>query len=418
MGESSLPSCALGERSVANVAAPSGRRLNLAAVPKQGTPIVSIDLDLTLACNLRCVYCFKEKDGQQMSKQVAFDAIVWLLYASGRAKKLRVNLMGGEPLLRFDLIRHVVPFAKRRAACHGKEIHFSVTTNNTLVSDEIVAFWKQWGLGFHCSLDGIPMIQDRNRPMADGSGSSQLAEQGVAKILAYRPRTTARCTVVPDSAPYILRNYDYFRSLGYVDIAMVPGDAREWSEPSIGVFEEQFREVADRVRDAMRSGVFIRVKGIDDYCEGEARRKPREFACGAGRGMALIDVHGGIWPCHRWNKQGHQSWRMGSIYEDFCEAGRAPLDVRSQTEFVRADCASCSAARICGGGCLAENLEENGDVYVPHPNKCALNRAWARVGEYFHDTLYTEHNETFMKRYYPPPGSQDQGQETAEHAAH
>ena len=97
--------------------------VQLDATPKTGTCITSIDLDITVDCNMRCVYCFKEKRSEHMSEQTAMDAILWLIYASGHAKKLNVALIGGEPLLRFDLIKKLVPFAKRRAAYHGKSIH-------------------------------------------------------------------------------------------------------------------------------------------------------------------------------------------------------------------------------------------------------------------------------------------------------
>jgi sulfatase maturation enzyme AslB (radical SAM superfamily) len=55
-----------------------------------------------------------------MEEQVAFDALVWLLYASGSAIDLTVNFMGGEPLIRFKLIERIVPFGKRRAWQMGK----------------------------------------------------------------------------------------------------------------------------------------------------------------------------------------------------------------------------------------------------------------------------------------------------------
>jgi uncharacterized protein len=89
-----------------------------------------------------------------MEDQVAFDALVWLLYASGPIENVNVNFMGGEPLIRFKLIQRIVPFAKRRAWQMGKTIHFGMTTNGTLVTDKVVEFWKKWGMGFHTSIDG------------------------------------------------------------------------------------------------------------------------------------------------------------------------------------------------------------------------------------------------------------------------
>ena len=122
------------------------RRLNLGTTPDTGTLVTLIDLDLTVACNLRCTYCFKEKWNEHMEEQVAFDALVWLLHASGSAKEVHVNFMGGEPLIRFKLIQRIVPFGKRRAWQMGKTMHFGTTTNGTLVTDKVVEFFKKWGM--------------------------------------------------------------------------------------------------------------------------------------------------------------------------------------------------------------------------------------------------------------------------------
>jgi uncharacterized protein len=382
------------------------RRLNLSAVPSKGTFVQGIDLDLTVACNLRCRYCFKEKWNEHMEERVAFDAVCWLLHASGPAQSVNVNFMGGEPLLRFELIKKLVPFGKRRARQRGKRIHFGVTTNATLVTDEIVEFWRTWGMGFHTSVDGIPDIQDRTRPMTSGRGSSHLVEKCVPKILEYRPGTTARCTIVPESVSNVLDNYRYFRSRGYLDIALVPGMPHEWDEDHVRIYEEQFQEVGNALIEDMRSGTPVTVKWIDDYAEAAKTSEQPKYACGAGRGMALIDIHGDIWPCHRWNKQSLQNWRIGSIYEDFDELAREQLDTGWSLERLKAKCDDCEARVFCGGGCPAENLDHSNSVFDPHPVSCELHRIGARVGKYVHDTLHAERNPTFMEKYYPEPPQQ------------
>ncbi|MDO5553404.1 MAG: radical SAM protein [Planctomycetia bacterium] len=375
----------------------------LGAPPRTGTPITSVDLDVTVDCNMRCVYCFKEKRHEQMSDRVAFDAILWLIYSSGECKNLNVALIGGEPLLRFDLIKKLVPFAKRRAAYHGKTIHFSATTNNTLVSDEIINFWRQWGMGFHCSIDGIPEIQNKNRPLVGGLPSSDLVERGVAKILAYRANVCARCTIVPDNVQYIEENYKYFRSLGFVDIAMVPGNPLEWNDTSLAALDAGFRKVGEIFKQEIRAGKKIRVKSLSETMEALAGKRSRSLVmCGAGRGMALIDVHGDIWPCHRWNKVSHGSWRIGSIYDNFSEEARRKLDVRSQIVKLTRNCQNCSSQFLCSGGCPAENLESSGDVFTPAENSCRIIRILTAIGQDIHRELYQEQNEEFLKMFYPP----------------
>lgn len=379
---------------------PRERRCPSLDTVSQGTLVTSIDIDLTVACNLRCVYCFKEKWNEHMPERVAFDALVWLLHASGPVKKVHVNFMGGEPLVRFSLIKKIVPFGRRRAWQMGKNMTFGATVNGTLVTDEVVDFWRQWGMGFHTSIDGIPEVQDRNRPTASGGKSSHLVEQAVPKILAYAPHTTARSTVVPDGAGTLIKNFHYFRSLGYWKIAFVAGETSKWDSRSLAILENQCEELGNLFIEELRKENQLELKGIEEGIKGIVKKERAKISCGAGRGMVLIDIHGNIWPCHRWNKAAEGHWRIGNIYENFDSSVRAQLDSRNQTEKVKNDCQDCIARFFCFGGCPAENLEEMGDVFLMPPNGCRIARIWAKVAQRVHDVLYAEKNPLFMKHFY------------------
>lgn len=377
-----------------------GRKSPCLGIIPQGTLITAIDLDLTVSCNLRCVYCFKEKWNEHMPDQIAFDALIWLLHASGPVKDVHVNFMGGEPLVRFQLIKKIVPFGRRRAWQMGKNMTFGATVNGTLVTDEVVDFWRQWGMGFHTSIDGVPEIQNRNRPTASGGNSSEYIEKAIPKILAYAPYTTARSTVVPDGVGMLVKNFHYFRFLGYWKIAFVAGEISKWNNKTLSVLEEQCEQLGDLFIEELRKGNLLELKGLEEGVSGIVKKERAKYSCGAGRGMALIDIHGNIWPCHRWNKTSEGNWKIGNIYESFDSSVRAQLDSSNQTEKVKNDCSNCNAQYFCFGGCPAENLEEMGDVFWKHPNGCRIARIWAKVSQRVHDVLYVERNQVFMNHFY------------------
>ncbi len=381
---------------------PNKALLNLDSLPGRGRmAITHLDMDLTLACNLRCTYCFKEKWNEHMSAKTARDAIVWLIYASEGAPQLSVALIGGEPLANFETMKEVVPFAHRRCAQHGKKISFSMTTNGTIFSEEIEAFCRRWNVGFHTSIDGHPAVQDAHRVHADGRGSSALLEESIPRILRYRPNTTARSTIMPDTVNELLRSYRYFRGLGYVKIAFVPADPCYWTEESVRRFESAFGEVADAYIDDMRRGYFIDLKYVTEW--HHAKRDNVEIktrSCGAGRGMVLIDIKGSIFPCHRWNKQDEGSWRLGNIYSsDFNDDVRERFFRSRKEAREQMGCQDCEASPVCGFGCPAENLETTKDMWIRHQMGCELQRAMARVAAKAHETLAAERNTQFEKHY-------------------
>jgi uncharacterized protein len=69
-----------------------------------------MELILTDQCNLRCSYCFeKDKNPHNMSDETALAAVDFLMEESGPMKRVTILFFGGEPLLRFDLIKKCMP---------------------------------------------------------------------------------------------------------------------------------------------------------------------------------------------------------------------------------------------------------------------------------------------------------------------
>ena len=377
-------------------------QLRLLSLPEQ-IGVYHIDIDLTLDCNLRCIYCFKsEKVREHIQERVAYDAVVWFLYATSTQNRLSIALMGGEPLTNFSLIKKWIPFVKRRTQQHGKEVRISMTTNCTLVTNEVIEFWKKWELFFHTSIDGIPEVQNVNRPTVLGGPSAHLVENGVKKILKDFPETTARCTVVPETVAHVAEGYSYFRNLGYTDIAMIPADFDRWNAKSIEIYEEQFMLISKLwVEDIQKGQSWIALKNIDDYLGRQKfQQKLPSVPCGAGTAMLSIDIHGNIWPCSRMTKH-KNDWCLGSIYGHFNDGLRKHFINGRPEERDSEECVNCVANGMCGGGCQAENLDCIGDIYGMHPNRCEMSRIWARAGKYAHDVLYDTKNPLLLKKYYP-----------------
>jgi uncharacterized protein len=377
------------------------RNLALGALPRTGQRIVSAMFDLTVRCNLKCNYCFKKKGTADMPLRVAQDAIVWLIYASGLERSISVQFMGGEPVLRRELIEKVVPFGLERCKSHNKEIKFGITTNSTLVTEDFVEYAQNQGIVFHLSLDGIPEVQNYNRPLADGSESSVLTEAAIPKILKKQPQVMARACLAAEHVGRLLESFRYFRNLGFENIGFFPCEMDEWTSDSLNTYEQQLSLLGDEYIRLYRSCAVFSLFPLERWFTAKMRDTRGNSPCGSGRGLVLIDTEGGIWPCSRFNSFDKDTWQLGSIYEGFSENRRYPFTSGCSEDKFSKECTGCIAAKICEGGCLAENYEKMGDIHQPHPNDCEINRIHARVGTKVHDILYGEKNPLFMKKYYP-----------------
>ena len=153
-----------------------------------------VTLELTESCNLRCKYCiysesneiYRNFSGEDMTWSTAKKAIDYALKHSGNG--VSITFYGGEPLLRFELLKQCVEYAKKMS--NGKEITHSMTTNLTLMSKDIAKYLAEQDMfSVVCSLDGPEDIHDENRITTDGKGSFNKVLQGLNYLVeAYGDR--------------------------------------------------------------------------------------------------------------------------------------------------------------------------------------------------------------------------------------
>jgi len=121
-----------------------------------------LDLFVTEACNLACGYCFAATQNRKdPSPEESLRAIDWLMRSE--AKRLHVTFWGGEPLLRFELIKRLVGHARSSARRAGKRVTFSMPTNATRLDEDVVAWLEAEGVRIFLSIDGDEAGQRERR---------------------------------------------------------------------------------------------------------------------------------------------------------------------------------------------------------------------------------------------------------------
>ena len=113
-----------------------------------------------------------------------------------------------------EVLLFAVSYSQRLARLHGKKVFYSMTTNGTLLDDEVISVIKRYNFGLMVSLDGPKERHDRQCPTRAGIGSFDLAVAGIKKLMARRRRVTVRCTMA-HPAPDMMHLIRFFEDFGF-----------------------------------------------------------------------------------------------------------------------------------------------------------------------------------------------------------
>ena len=115
----------------------------------------------SLACNLKCVYCYQRDvsfdhsvmDDETVERSIRF--IQQTVERNPYAKRLKLNWFGGEPLLHPAIIKRMTDHFTQYCAEHDLEYSANVTTNGLLLTREVCDYLCQHGLvSLQVTIDG------------------------------------------------------------------------------------------------------------------------------------------------------------------------------------------------------------------------------------------------------------------------
>ncbi len=133
-------------------------------------------LVLTLRCNTTCVYCHASRANMDqvdtdMTVEIAEKSVDFILQSTNPA--VTIEFQGGEPLVRFDLLQHVVRYANERNEAIGKEIDFTLVTNLSLMDEEKLDWLIENRVQICTSVDGPQDVHDKQRKLPKASAHGE-----------------------------------------------------------------------------------------------------------------------------------------------------------------------------------------------------------------------------------------------------
>lgn len=383
------------------------RAINPGRIKVDSYPLSTLVLNVNTGCNLSCTYCYKEDlqtpaRGERMDFSVAARSVDLLLQQAQARDNISIVFFGGEPLTNVPLIRQVVEYAEQRVAEVGKGVEFSLTTNATLLTAELIDFFDAHRFGISISMDGPKVIHDRNRRSVGGKGTYDvvakkarlLLERYRAKPLGARVTLTSGTTEVEEIHAH-LRDELGFHEVGYAPVtssnsAAFALSAAELADVHAG-FERLGRQYLDHAVRGRNNGFSNMHQLMTDLHEGRRKSLP----CGAGVGLLAVDRNGGLNLCHRFT--GSEQPLFGSV-ESGIDAQRLGEFLGRAADRTGTHCATCRIRNLCAGGCYHEAYARFGDPLHRTYHYCDLLRSWVDFGIGVYSEIMSR-NPSFFRQH-------------------
>ncbi|MCI8872690.1 MAG: radical SAM protein [Lachnospiraceae bacterium] len=362
--------------------------------------VSKILLQLTQKCNLRCHYCVysEEKNlgtrshsNKNMSYETAKKAIDFYMNHSVDCEEKVIGFYGGEPLLQFDLIKRIIDYCNK--TFRGHRILYTITTNGTLLTDEIIDFLVKNRVSITVSLDGPKEIHDKNRKYINNEGSYDTVMKNLKK-LKTKCDNEKQCSVnmVIDTDNEYKKISDFFNEPIIKNIRVrwniveEDNNVKAVNEQFISNFEYQtflgyvryLRENNFVAPDGLVQGEFENRAIVDSHFNSYFL--PNITApggpCIPGKLRLMVDCDGKFFPCERISETSICT-NIGSLDDGFDnEKINSLLNIAQLTE----ECKNCWAFSLCSV-CAKQAVNKDKLCVESKRKQCTVSRrsAWNQL---------------------------------------
>lgn len=352
---------------------------------------------VSLRCDHSCPYCQVSRQSQDrhafdMSVESADRAIEFLFHSP--SPTLKVEFQGGEPLLNFDLIRHIIERVEDRNQNEGRDIQYVIATNLAFLTDAMLAFCKQHPVLFSTSLDGPRELHNRNRPRPRNDSYERTVD-GIQRVReALGPdRIAALMTTTESSLTQLEAIIDEYAQRGFSSIFLRPispfgfavktGMASRYASDD---WLEFYRTGLDYILRLNQQGTPF----VEEYARLILRKMLTPYAtgyvdlqspAGIGIGCLVFNYDGDIYASDEARmlaETGDKTFRLGNLHEDsfadvmLSDALLQPLG-ESMAECVPM-CTDCGFLPYCGSDPVFHHATQGNVVgFKPTSGFCRKN---------------------------------------------
>jgi mycofactocin biosynthetic radical S-adenosylmethionine protein MftC len=330
---------------------------------------VNVTWEVTYACNLSCIHCVSDS-GRKKHGELTTEQCLQVIDTMAALKVFQFNIGGGEPFMRGDFL-DVMDYA------HDKGIVTCISTNGTLIDDEVAGRLDHKLVYMQVSLDGAtPASNDAIR----GKGSFRNALNAIEFLRKRDIEVSINTVLTKLSFPELDAMADLAASFGAkfrVSRFRPSGRGkRNWSE--LNVSREEMLSFSDWLSRHML------VSTGDSFfsVSHEDRRSLGLNMCGACKLTCCVSPLGEVYPCAFLQEREFLAGKLPE--ESFAEIWKNSPIFHSFRDLEIKSCESCVRFDFCHGGCPAIAYHTQRRLGLPDPqclHNCVNIESLAAVGD-------------------------------------
>lgn len=217
----------------------------------------SMDIYITNACNMRCEYCAsKYFIGNSGIKTLSYNQIIRAvdLFASYVDPKLcdklggdpayirEVSFTGGEPLLKFNLVKRAVEYIRGNYPW----MSIAIFTNGLLLDKKTADFFFKHDVKLIVSIDGPKRVNDIQRKAVGGFSAFDRIVSNLKKLgPGRRKKIHIMATFTQKTIGSLLEAFKFFKTLNCLDIHLGLELYSIWEKDKLKLLKSSIAEFKD-----------------------------------------------------------------------------------------------------------------------------------------------------------------------------
>lgn len=336
-------------------------------------------LFLTNACNLRCIYCYAHGGGKKSPEllpralsRAAIDLVCRKALELGHDHYSLCFHGGGEPTMAWSSLRDCVAYARQSPL----RATINLTSNGVWTENQ-----RAWILDnideISLSFDGLPSIQDKQRPRKNGRESHSSVVKAMQALDRRGKAYGVRVTVTDMGIERIPGMIDYLcqesgAQAFQVEPAFAHGRARE--------AQADLRQHDSFAVRFMKGYDIASRHGRHMYYSGARPWLLTNRFCDAFTSALIVGPDGFLTACYEICSRQHELAR-DFIFGAMDASGKIRIvpgvrkDLLAKVEERRQGCQHCFCFYHCAGDCPSKTLSMRAGGHLQYGIRCELNRA-------------------------------------------